>query len=546
LAYMLEDSAPVALLTQSALVDAVSGRLPAGESLPVVVLDGDAGAALGAQPTHDPDAQALGLHARHLAYVIYTSGSTGRPKGVMVEHRNVLHLVINNPYASMTPADCIGHCANPAFDASTWEIWSGLLVGARVLVVPQSLLLDPIALNRALVDAGVTALFLTVRLFNEYATTLSEAFAGLDYLFVGGEVLDPRRIATVLESDSPPRRLKNMYGPTETTTYATASTIRSLPEGGRSIPIGRPIGNTRIYVLGPHGEPVPVGVTGEIYIGGEGVARGYLNRPELTAERFLPDPFSAVPGARVYRSGDLGRWLAHGEVEFLGRNDFQVKIRGFRIELGEIETRLAGCAGVREAIVVALGDAADGKRLVAYVIPEQADTPLSAADLRGQLMSELPDYMIPAAFVSMEAWPLTPNGKLDRRALPAPDASAVASRGYEAPIGEVEHAIASIWQELLGLERVGRHDRFFELGGHSLLAVQVVVRVQEMFNIKISLMDMFESNSIVDLAKLVASAQLDLYSQEEVDRLTAEIDDLSDEELIRIWQAENQVERIEQ
>ena len=347
-----------------------------------------------------------------------------------------------------------------------------------------------------------------------------------------------------VETDDAPRHFLNGYGPTETTTFAVVHRVDGVSPDARSIPIGRPIGNTQIYILDEHLQPVPLGVTGELYIGGAGVARGYLNRPELTAERFITDPFGGEPGGRLYRTGDLGRYRMDGTIEYMGRNDFQVKIRGFRVELGEIESRLRGCAGVRDAVVLAREDVPGDKRLVAYVVPE-AGVDLSASALRDQLSSGLADYMVPGAFVSLEALPLTPNGKLDRRALPAPDASAVASRGYEAPIGEVEHAIASIWRELLGLERVGRHDHFFELGGHSLLAVQVVARVQETFNIKISLMDMFESNSIVDLAKLVASAQLDLYSQEEVDRLTSEIDDLSDDELIRLWQAENQIERIE-
>jgi acyl carrier protein len=244
----------------------------------------------------------------------------------------------------------------------------------------------------------------------------------------------------------------------------------------------------------------------------------------------------------MYRTGDLARWLPDGAIEYLGRNDFQVKIRGFRIELGEIEAKLCDVVGIREAVVLAREDVAGDKRLVAYCLSDGA---LDAATVRTALAQCLPDYMIPSAYVRLDAWPLTPNGKLDRKALPAPDATAVASRAYEAPIGEVEHAIASIWQELLGLEQVGRHDHFFELGGHSLLAVQVVVRIQEVFNVKVSLKDMFESKSIVELGQFVSSAQLSLYSKEDINRLTAEIDELSDEELIRIWQAENQLERID-
>jgi acyl carrier protein len=366
----------------------------------------------------------------------------------------------------------------------------------------------------------------------------------MKYLLVGGDALDVRTVAMAVETDNPPMHFLNGYGPTETTTFAVVHRVDGVSSDARSIPIGRPIGNTQIYILDERLQPVPLGVTGELYIGGAGVARGYLNRPELTAERFITDPFGGESGGRLYKTGDLGRYRVDGTIEYLGRNDFQVKIRGFRVELGEIEARLQGCAGVRDAVVLAREDVPGDKRLVAYVVPE-SDATLSVPVLRESLSRELADYMVPGAFVMLSMLPLTPNGKLDRRALPAPDASAVASRGYEAPIGEVEQGIASIWQELLGLERVGRHDRFFELGGHSLLAVQVVARIQETFGVRISLMDMFESNSISELGEFVASAQLSLYSQEEVSRLSAEIEELSDDELIRLWQAENQVERIE-
>ena len=250
-----------------------------------------------------------------------------------------------------------------------------------------------------------------------------------------------------------------------------------------SIPIGRPIANTQIYILDIHGEPVPIGVAGELYIGGAGVARGYLNRPELTAERFLSDPFVAEPGARVYRTGDLGRWLPDGNIEFLGRNDFQVKIRGFRIELGEIEARLALYPGIREAVVIAREDTPGDKRLVAYYTstgPQGDLDALGAEALRAHLSAALPEYMVPAAYVRLESLPLTPNGKLDRRALPAPDADAYATRGYEAPQGETETILAGIWAEVVRLDRVGRHDNFFELGGHSLLAITLIERMRRL------------------------------------------------------------------
>ncbi|MDL5368233.1 amino acid adenylation domain-containing protein, partial [Xanthomonas sp. NCPPB 2654] len=500
LAHMVADAEPIALLTEAESRDALA--LPAAMQCPVLMLDDDE---RGALPKHSANPLVAGLTSRHLAYVIYTSGSTGRPKGVMVEHRSVLRLVINNPYAPIGPDDCIGHCSNPAFDASTWEIWAALLNGARSLVVPQRIVLDPQALNQALVDGNATALWLTAGLFNEYVNALGLAFAGLKYLLIGGDVLDPRRVARVLNGAQPPRHLINGYGPTETTTFATTFAIEALPDGARTIPIGRPIANTQAYVLGTHGEAIPVGVVGELHIGGAGVARGYLNNAALTAERFLRDPFSAEPGARMYRTGDLARWLPDGNLEYLGRNDCQVKIRGFRIELGEIETTLRACADVCEAVVSAREDASGDKRLVAYVVPRGGADP-STLDLRAVLARELPDYMIPAAFVYLDALPLTPNGKLDRKSLPAPDQAAVASRDYEPPVGDIEQTIAGIWQELLELEQVGRHDHFFELGGHSLLAVRLTTRLRAALGTEVALRDVFAQPTLAMLARTVSGA----------------------------------------
>ncbi|WP_426090242.1 amino acid adenylation domain-containing protein, partial [Janthinobacterium sp. PSPC1-1] len=300
------------------------------------------------------------VSGRSLAYLMHTSGSTGEPRGVMVEHRNVLRLVINVAYAPVGESDCVAHCANPAFDASTWEIWSALLNGARLLLIDHATVMDAASLNRTLSRGGVTAMWLTAGLFNACAEQLEEAFGQLTYLLVGGDVLDPGRIALVLGNAKRPRHILNGYGPTETTTFATTFQIDHVD--GSAIPIGRPIANTSVYILDREGQPSPIGVEGEIYIGGNGVARGYLNCPELTKKHFIPDPFSTAKGAHLYRSGDLGKVRADGNIEFIGRNDGQVKLRGFRIELGEIEHQLAQHAQVGAAVVLARSDDGQEKR----------------------------------------------------------------------------------------------------------------------------------------------------------------------------------------
>ncbi|HEY0370700.1 MAG TPA: amino acid adenylation domain-containing protein, partial [Thermoanaerobaculia bacterium] len=467
LTWMLEDASPVALLVHSDVAD----LLPETD-ITTLRLDVDIPVLTRRLATHNP--QLPTVTSGNLAYVIYTSGSTGTPKGVMVEHRNVNRLVINNPYFTATSDDCFAHCANPAFDAATWEIWGALLNGARLLVVPPSVVMEPARLDATLASNGVTALWLTVGLFNQYVDLLPNAFAKLRYLLVGGDALDPRTIRQLLAREQRPEHVVNGYGPTETTTFAITHDIISVSEEARSIPLGKPIANTQIYILDANREPVPVGVEGEIYIGGHGVARGYLNRPELTAERFITNPFAE---GTMYKTGDRGRWLPNGTIEFLGRNDFQVKLRGFRIELGEIEAKLSQCEGVRDAIVIAREDTPGDKRLVAYLVWSAAAT-LPLSYLRDTLARQLPEYMIPSAFVELDAFPLTPNGKVDRKALPAPEATALTTREYEAPETEIEQTLANLWQELLHVERVGRHDQFFELGGHSLLVVAMVERLR--------------------------------------------------------------------
>ena len=435
------------------------------------------------------------------AYVMYTSGSTGTPKGVIVPHCAVNRLVINNGYLEIVSGDCIAHCSNPAFDASTFEIWGALLNGARVLIIPYAVVLDASQFSRALAHGQVGILFLTTALFNQSVALISECLARLRCLLFGGERADPRVVAKFLE-EAPRCRVLHVYGPTETTTFATWYEPKINDGDVNSIPIGKPISNTQIYILDDRQEPVAIGVVGEICIGGAGVARGYLNRPELTSERFIRDPFSADAQARLYRSGDLGRWHEDGTVEYLGRNDHQVKIRGFRIELGEIEAQLRRHPQVKDAVVLAREDEPGNKRLVAYIVGLDPAM-LSVETLRAHLKAQLPDYMVPSAFVMLQSFPLTGNGKLDRRALPAPDLGAYESRGYEPPQGEIEEILAGIWQGLLRVERVGRQNNFFELGGHSLLEARLQAAVEEHFDLRTADFSVFQTPTIREMAVVI-------------------------------------------
>lgn len=425
------------------LTDAGHETLEAG--IPVVAVGA---VPAGSAPAIDPDPPPSG---RDVAYVMYTSGSTGTPKGVVVPHRAIVRLAVDNGYAQLDETDRVAFASNPSFDASTFEIWGALLNGGSVVVVDRDVFLDADRFAGLLVGQKITALFLTTALFNQYVAAIAPALSGLRFLLCGGEREDPAAFARLL-GEGGPRHLIHCYGPTETTTFATTCEIDATMASRDRLPIGRPIAKTSVRVLDEAGNPVSVGEPGELYIGGDGVANGYLNRPALTAERFVADPSDPDGEARLYRTGDLVRSLPDGNLEFIGRNDQQVKIRGFRIELGEIEARLAGHPAVRESVVVARGDAAGGIRLLAYVVPAaRADVIDMASMLRAYLRTLLPDYMLPAAFVTLDALPLTPNGKLDRRALPEPDAGAWPRRVGEPPRGETETALAAIWADLLGL-----------------------------------------------------------------------------------------------
>lgn len=506
LQYMLADSAPVAVLTQRSLLARLR-ELDGTTAVPMLVLDDrDTVSLLAQQPERNPDPAALGLTCAHLAYVIYTSGSTGRPKGVMNQHDGVLNLLRWNHGQYALDADEHVLQKTPfSFDVSVWEFFVTLTSGARLVLARPGGHQDPRYLGAIVGAERITLLHFVpsmLQIFLDHADL--RQCGSLRRVLCIGEALPPalqERFQRLL----PHVELHNLYGPTEAAVHVTFWRCDATLHAGK-VPMGRPIANTQLYVLDAQRQPVPIGVSGEVYIGGANVARGYLNRPDLTAERFVADPFSDRPDARMYQTGDIGRWLADGTIEYLGRNDFQVKIRGFRIELGEIEARFSACAGVDEAVVVARDDNAGGKQLVAYLLASAAIPPI--ADLRVQLAAVLPEYMLPGAFVVLDAWPLTANGKLDRNALPAPDHAAVVTRAYRTPSGETEIAIAQIWQGLLGLQQIGRDDNFFELGGHSLLAIQALSRVQSRFGTELPLRALFESPTVALLSERVQEAGL--------------------------------------
>ncbi|HYO64056.1 MAG TPA: amino acid adenylation domain-containing protein, partial [Pyrinomonadaceae bacterium] len=497
LTFMLEDAQAPVLLTQEHLLDS----LPAHWGQ-VVCLDSEWELV---EPSGDDDPR-VEVSPDNLAYAIYTSGSTGRAKGVSVSHRSVVRLVKETNFAEFGRDEVFLQLAPVSFDASTFEVWGALLNGARLVVMPP----QPPSLEElgvALARHGVTTLWLTAGLFHLMVDERAEDLRGLRQLLAGGDVLSPAHVRKYLDGCEGGRRLVNGYGPTEGTTFTCCHVMTRESELGVSVPIGVPISNTQVYVLDARMQPVPAGVAGDLYIGGDGLARGYLARPALTAEKFVPHPFPSEPGARLYKSGDLARFLADGRLEFLGRLDNQIKLRGFRIELGEIEAALTQHRAVRESLVLARADESGDKRLVAYVVPADADERPAAADLRRFLSGRLPEYMIPSFFVHVDEFPLTANGKVDRRRLPAPELEQRPEAAGDAlTLTPVEELLAAVWSEVLGLERVGVADDFFELGGHSLLATQVVSRVRERFGVELALREIFERPTVGALARAIEAA----------------------------------------
>ena len=497
LRYMLEDSAPVAVLTHDAVSGAVRELLSAS-GVAVIDVERDARRWSGESSA---DVERSGLSPEHLAYVIYTSGTTGRPKGVMLEHKGTVN-VLAWAQAKHVPAsdDRMLQKTPLSFDVAIWEMFWPLIGGATLVVARPDGHKDPDYILDVIRSERITSVhfvpsMLQLLLDHDGASLCTS----LRRVICSGEALSGS-LARRFRDQLPAVGLYNEYGPTEAAVVTVWDCNDQLAE---NIPIGHPIQNMRTYILDDFREPVPIGVVGEVYAGGVQVARGYLNRPELTAERFIPSPF--VAGDRLYKTGDLARYLADGTIEYLGRNDFQVKVRGFRIELGEIEARLRDHASVREAVVVASDDGSGEKRLVAYYTAREAGE-VSAEELRSHLLGSLPEFMVPAAYLHLDALPLTPNGKLDRQALPAPDDSAYIARQYEPPLGAVEETVARIWSDVLKVDRVGRHDNFFELGGHSLLAVRVLSRLRRELQVELGLRQVFASSTLRDLANVVRHA----------------------------------------
>ncbi len=500
LAFMLSDSQVSVLLTQEKLRVRLTEH-----GAHVVCLDADWGI-ISQEREENPVNSAK---PKNLAYVIYTSGSTGKPKGVMIQHQSLVNFTETAIVEyGLTWRDRVLQFASISFDAAAEEIYPCLTCGGTLVLRSDEMLSDLPTFMQKCRDWELTVLDLPTAYWQQLTSEL--ATAGLMFpeslrlVIIGGERALPERVGMWQKFIGARPQLVNTYGPTEATVVAT---MYKLPAAAPSetnlteVPIGRALRHVRTYILDQHLQLLPIGVSGELYIGGAGLARGYLNRPDLTEEKFIPNPFSDEPGARLYKTGDLARYLSDGNIEFLGRIDHQVKIRGFRIELGEIEAVLSQHPEVRETVVIAREDQPGNKRLVAYVVSNQ-ESP-TASELRRFLKEKLPDYMVPSAFVMLDALPLTPNGKVDRRALPAPDTGLSQETSFVPPRTTTEKVIAEIWAEVLGLKLVGIHDNFFELGGHSLLVTQVISRLRSAFEVELPLRCLFEFPTIAGVAEAI-------------------------------------------
>jgi amino acid adenylation domain-containing protein len=508
LAFMLRDAQTPVLVTQQHL----TSHLPAQETQ-VICLDADA-MVLAQYSKMNPTVTAT---ADDLAYVIYTSGSTGQPKGVQITHRSLLNLVFWHQHAfTVTSSDRATQVTSPAFDATGWELWPYLTAGASVYLPNEDIRVSPSLLRDWLVRQSITISFLPTALAESVIALEWPITTSLRFLLTGADTLHR------YPSLDLPFAFVNNYGPTEATVVATSGCV--LPNAHPDMPpsIGRPISNTQIYILDEYLQQVPIGTPGELYIGGAGLAKGYLNRPDLTTERFIPHPFIDEPDARLYKTGDLARYLPDGQIAFLGRTDDQIKIRGYRIEPDEIVSVLDRHPSIQTSLVVAREDIPGDKRLVAYIVPRPGEQ-VTLSSLHEALTIHLPDYMMPAAFVQLESLPLTHNGKVNRAALPAPDTTnMVRDKDVTAPSTPIDARLITIIAPLLGLEQIGVDDNFFMLGGHSLLGTQVIARVSDTFGVALTLRSLFSAPTVRELSAEIERliiARVEAMGDEEVQRL---------------------------
>ncbi|MEM8930913.1 MAG: amino acid adenylation domain-containing protein, partial [Acidobacteriota bacterium] len=440
--------------------------------------------------------------------LIYTSGSTGVPKASVLPQRGITRLVVGTNYLTFTADDIFTQTGSPSFDAATFEVWGALLNGGTLVLIDRDDLLSPTTFGETLRREGVTVVFLTTAYFQQVARQAPEAFATPRAIFFGGERCEPDAVRRALDAcRAHGTRLFHAYGPSECTTYGSCGEVVDVPAGATSVPIGGPVANTTARVVDPFGRELPIGVAGELWLGGPGLAHAYHDRPRLTAEKFVPDPFGVVPGARLYRTGDRVRWLTDGSFDFLGRVDHQVKLRGFRVEPGEIEALLERLPTVDDALVMVREDLPGDRRLIGYVTPSDVESPPRGADLRAAVGGDMPAYMVPSAVIVLDRFLLTTNGKVDRRALPAPEGLSDAGVAFRPPETETEQVLAELWSEALGTDAVGLDDDFFALGGHSLIAVRLISRLRERLGVELPVRDIFERSRLIDLADAVDAAR---------------------------------------
>lgn len=496
--WMLEDTQAPVLITQSHLLD----RWPTQQAQ-LLCLETN----WGTNSDLEPICSTKNLDSSNLAYVNYTSGSTGRPKGVSIPHSGVMRLVLGTDYACLDSQRTILQLAPISFDAATFEIWGALLHGGCCVLFPGNGIPDPKELGVVIKNYQISTLWLTAALFNTIITEAPESLKDVKEILTGGEALSLSHIRKALDL-LPETQLINGYGPTESTTFTCCYRIpRQLDSNLTSIPIGKPIANTQVYILNSRLQPVPMGIPGELHIGGDGLAREYLNRPDLTQEKFIPNPFASGTGVRLYKTGDLVSYLSDGNIEFIGRKDDLVKIRGYRIELGEIEASISQHDSVRDAVVIVREDRPGDKRLVAYVTSKE-ERQIIVSELKSYLKQQVPEYMIPAAIVGLDKIPLTPNGKVDRRSLPIPATQKTElEANFIAPSNPTEKTLAEIWCGVLGLSQVGIEDNFFDLGGTSLLGIQLVARIQKQFGDSFNAVKLYQYPTVRTLASYFSQTE---------------------------------------